>query len=79
MDGVRDWLPAHQDVVCCPACGGDLAVDAGEVSCAGCSKRFPVEDGIPLLFLPNDWEESRRDVTAEMRAFYRTIRFACDG
>jgi SAM-dependent methyltransferase len=75
MEPARTWLSKHEDILCCPACGGDLDLDGHEISCSACSTRFHVEDGIPLLFCPNDWEDSQRDVTEEMRAFYEETPF----
>lgn len=39
-------------LLCCPACKGDLHVrqDYAELSCPRCLFRFPVVDGIPVLF-----------------------------
>ena len=46
-------------ILCCPACKGVLTLsvtreDAGEIvegklHCAGCKKRYSIEDGIPNL------------------------------
>jgi len=33
----------------CPACHQALALDAGFVRCAGCARRYPIADGIPVL------------------------------
>lgn len=35
----------------CPACGGDLDADAGDLRCAACGRAFPVLGGIPDLRL----------------------------
>jgi SAM-dependent methyltransferase len=75
MERTRAWLSEHQELLCCPACGADLEVGGPEISCAGCSARFPVEDEIPLLYCPNEWEGTRPDVTEEMRAFYEETPF----
>ena len=47
------------DYLCCPACRAELTLDAekrdekeilaGTLTCAGCSKSYPIEDGIPNL------------------------------
>jgi uncharacterized protein YbaR (Trm112 family) len=49
------------DIICCPACKGDLALSVkkedasgiieGALSCARCGRSFPVEDGIPDLVI----------------------------
>lgn len=52
------------DILQCPACAGDLALKVmeerkdeiikGELTCKGCSARFPIEDGIPVLLAPEE-------------------------
>ena len=43
------------DMLCCPACRGDLSYDSrrSELSCAPCGFTYPIVDGIPILF-PTD-------------------------
>jgi uncharacterized protein len=46
-------------IICCPACKGDLTLSVGKedekeiidgkLHCAGCKKRYSIEDGIPNL------------------------------
>ena len=35
----------------CPACFGDLRVDSEWLVCAGCGRRYPIVDGIPVLIV----------------------------
>ena len=35
--------------IACPACHGDLRVDSAWLNCAGCRRRYPIVDGIPVL------------------------------
>lgn len=46
------------DLVVCPACRADLAVDeaAEELVCTGCGLAYPVRDDIPVLLV----DEARR-------------------
>jgi uncharacterized protein YbaR (Trm112 family) len=47
------------DILCCPVCKGDLALDVrkedetgiveGTLTCAKCSVAYPISDGIPDL------------------------------
>jgi uncharacterized protein YbaR (Trm112 family) len=37
--------------IACPACRGDLRVDADRVVCTKCSHRYPIVDGIPVLIV----------------------------
>lgn len=57
----------------CPACAGELRLEEA-VSCSSCAHRFPVQEGIPLLFVPNEWD-GRSDVTERMKAFYEETPF----
>jgi uncharacterized protein YbaR (Trm112 family) len=59
IDMRRDLL----DILACPVCKGDLALQVenetkdeimkGELKCKGCSACYPIEDGIPNM-LPQD-------------------------
>ena len=52
------------EILCCPVCRGDLALVVrrqegdeivdGELTCAACPERYPIEDGIPNLLPPED-------------------------
>ena len=46
------------EIIVCPACHGDLAVDdaAGELVCTSCGLAYPVRDDIPVLLV----DEARR-------------------
>jgi ubiquinone/menaquinone biosynthesis C-methylase UbiE/uncharacterized protein YbaR (Trm112 family) len=59
----------------CPGCGGDLAWSEANVTCLRCEHVFAIEDGIPMLFWPNDWGESNADVTETVKAFYEDTPF----
>jgi SAM-dependent methyltransferase len=39
------------------------------------SRRYPVIDGIPCLFAPNEWPEGKSDVTEMVKAFYEETPF----
>jgi SAM-dependent methyltransferase len=55
----------------CPRCAGALA----GFSCVSCGQRYPVSDGIPQLYAPNEWPADRRDVTDLVKAFYEETSF----
>ncbi|MDX6513695.1 MAG: hypothetical protein QOE36_3199 [Gaiellaceae bacterium] len=47
------------DLIACPVCAGDLElrageeeIERGELTCAGCGARYPIERGIPRLLPP---------------------------
>jgi len=70
-------LLQHIDIFACPACGGTLEVhvDHSGMKCSDCETYFRCENGIPLLFLPNDWEKSKNDVTDTIKSFYEATPF----
>jgi SAM-dependent methyltransferase len=43
--------------------------------CRGCSQHYPVTDGIPQLFVPNEWGDGRLDVTDIVKDFYEETPF----
>jgi SAM-dependent methyltransferase/uncharacterized protein YbaR (Trm112 family) len=63
------------ELLCCPSCGADLALQEDWLLCTGCDHRFDIDDGIPLLSWPTEWCESRRDVTEIVRVFYEETPF----
>jgi len=71
----RDEVEAILPLLCCPGCGADLSRDGDGLSCSGCGHRFQVSNGIPMLFWPNEWEESARDVTELVKSFYEETPF----
>ncbi len=68
-DEVREQLAQHLELMCCPGCGADLELRGEALVCGGCDQRFEIEGNLPLLFLPNEWSDSREDVTESMKAF----------
>jgi SAM-dependent methyltransferase len=68
-------LRAQLEVLRCPACEAKLALGNGRLDCQGCGKAYPIEDGIPLLFVPNEWKPGSLDVTDDIRRFYEVTPF----
>lgn len=65
---------AHLEVFQCPQCGGELRVgDGQEIQCQQCHTSYPVQDGIPQLFVFHDRDSS--DVTEKIKAFYEETPF----
>lgn len=64
-----------EKLLACPACGGGLDEGPGVFTCPSCGHDFPVEDGIPLLFQPNDPTKVQGDVTDIVKAFYEETPF----
>ena len=44
-------LKKWADSLVCPACLGALRVEEAFVLCVGCGRKYPVEDGIPVLIV----------------------------
>lgn len=65
----------HSEVFACPACGGEFKIIGDNIECLGCHNHYPVEDGIPLLFLPNGWNGTKGDVTDIIKSFYEKTPF----
>ncbi len=63
------------EIVRCARCGGRLSDSAASLSCRGCRQSYPVSDGIPQLFVPNDWDGGKLDVTDIVKAFYEETPF----
>lgn len=68
-------IDRYADLLCCPRCAAPLELDAHDVRCTGCDQRFPVDDGIPLLYWPTEWDPAKPDVTEDVRAFYEETPF----
>ncbi len=64
----------HLDIFHCPQCHGPLTVN-GEPRCEACGRNFPLENGIPRLYVPTDPNSSQEQLTAEVRAFYEETPF----
>jgi len=40
------------DRLVCPSCHSGLRLDANAVVCVGCTIRYPIVDGLPILIAP---------------------------
>jgi SAM-dependent methyltransferase len=65
----------HRELFACPRCHADLALEEEGFRCSGCGQTFPIQDDLPRLFWPNEWEEGRTDVTEAVKQFYEETPF----
>lgn len=68
-------MSEHIEIFCCPVCKGDLEIVDEGTKCLSCHNLFKVENDIPLLFWPNEWDKSKKDVTDIVKAFYEKTPF----
>jgi SAM-dependent methyltransferase len=68
-------MRSHIDIFICPVCKGDIEITDKEIKCLSCSNHYQVENGIPQLFWPTDWDNSKKDVTDIVKAFYEKSPF----
>jgi len=49
---MSEQSPTAEDLrwVVCPVCHQRLHLQAGTIQCQSCGRRYPVVDGIPVLF-----------------------------
>jgi SAM-dependent methyltransferase len=63
------------DILRCPRCEGRLGESGQTLLCHGCSQVYPITNGIPQLFVPNDWADGKLDVTNIVKDFYEETPF----
>jgi carbamoyltransferase len=79
--GLRAWAPAGVSTPPAdspwadPVTGDPLVVTVRGARNPRTGHEYPVEEGIPRLFVPNDGEADGRDVTEIVRQFYETTPF----
>jgi len=62
----------NQNEICCPNCGNNLILNEN-IDCSKCGAKYSVDNGIPLLFSPNNWDGE--DVTGRVKSFYEETPF----
>ncbi len=43
--------PELLEILACPACHGELVLAKDRLICRTCQRRYPIEDGIPILLV----------------------------
>ena len=71
----RASLESRRRFYACPDCQGTLTEEQEQIHCAACGRSYLYEEGIPLLFSPNVWNTSKKDVTETIKAFYEKDPF----
>ncbi len=39
------------DILVCPACKTKVTLEEGMLACAGCGRKYPIRDGIPVMLI----------------------------
>ncbi len=39
------------EILACPACKAGVKLEGGKIVCAGCGRRYPIRDGIPIMLV----------------------------
>lgn len=73
---VPSLMIQYKDIFICPACSRGLNVSSDHcmIECPRCNISFKCENGIPLLFCPNEWGP-KTDVTEDVKSFYEKTPF----
>ncbi|MFQ5863211.1 MAG: methyltransferase domain-containing protein [Candidatus Brocadiales bacterium] len=75
---IPSLMVQHKDILACPVCTGDFKLNVTnnchKIECTQCNRSFRCEEGIPLLFWPNEWD-AKTDVTEVVRSFYEETPF----
>jgi len=39
------------DILACPACKTEVALEGEKIVCVRCKRRYPIRDGIPIMLI----------------------------
>jgi SAM-dependent methyltransferase len=70
-----EFIEKNIDIFRCPKCNDQLELDSQGLICIGCDRFFHIINNIPRLFVPNEWDSSKEDVTEKIKAFYEKNPF----
>jgi len=71
----KNFISSNIQIFCCPKCGSNLDLNIDSLVCSKCQQNYQVVDNIPSLFWPNEWDSSKKDVTADIKSFYEKTPF----
>lgn len=74
-DLTKDFIDRNIDIFCSPRSKGPLRRQEETLICRDTGAIFPITDGLPQLFVSNDWDASAEDVTDKIKAFYEETPF----
>lgn len=63
------------DIFICPVCRKEIEIIDDNIKCLNCHKIYKIENGISLLFVPNNWDNETEDVTETIKSFYEKTPF----
>jgi uncharacterized protein YbaR (Trm112 family) len=62
------------DILICPQCINQFSADSLFI-CKNCNRKYAIDNNIPLMFIYNDWETNKKDVTEIVKQFYEKTPF----
>ncbi len=69
-------IEIHRNLLICPACNNDSLNELDNIlKCVNCNREYVIRDNIPLMFLPNDWDNSKYDASEIVKFFYENTPF----
>src|ERR1017187_5641223 len=73
---IADLFEENKEILACPSCRAPIRFSRPAMACEACGATYPFsEEGIPLLFCPNEGWTGHTDVTEAVKAFYEVNPF----
>ena len=70
-------MEIHRNLLICPACNNDKLNELDDIlKCINCGREYIIRNNIPLMFLPNDWDKSKYDVSEIVNAIPKVKPFS---
>ena len=69
-------MKVHRNLLICPFCNNKNLKERNDILiCSSCDKKYSIRENIPLMYLPNNWQNSKYDVTEIVNQFYENTPF----
>ena len=69
-------MNTHGNLLICPVCNSDNINELEDIhKCANYNREYVIKDNIPLMYMQNDWKNSKYDVTEMVNSFYEKTPF----